>query len=418
MPSADTLFLAALVSLPVQLGKFFFLDESYVLGIPIDYRAVTLYFSDLVILAYLVVFMMTNAKILLKIYHLRKNFIIVLAIFSLYLFITSLFVSSTKIVSTAASFKFLEFTIFALFASISLQKSQVFQRSLNFVALSLVWQSVIIIGQFIFQKSLGLTILGERTFDSSTVGIAHAQIFGREFLRPYGTFPHPNVAAAFLIIYLVIYLMLSGNHRNLPKILIATFALIAIFLTFSKAAYLALAILAIVKATSFGDLLKRAIVVALLFLIAFRFVAEPQIASFAERLILSQAALDISLKSPLFGVGPGNFIAVLAGLNLFSLAETRLLQPVHNIFLLILAENGLVGLFLFGTAIAAVTKNVSTKTFALFIIILIFASVDHFFWTLQQGQFLFWLAISFILAQNHQVKEYSDNAIVPAPKEV
>lgn len=404
MALTDTLFLAALVSIPIQLGKFFFVDESYVLGIPIDYRALTLYFSDLVILTYLAIFLTANLKNLLKIYHLRKNFIVALVLFSLYLFITSLFVSSSKIVSTAASFKFLEFTIFALFGSITLLRRQVFQKSLNLVALSLVWQSAIIIGQFIFQKSLGLTILGERTLDSSTVSIAHAQIFQREFLRSYGTFPHPNVAAAFLVIYLVIFLKLGQNRWPLAKILTATLALIAIFLTFSKAAYLALAVFSIVSAANFGDLLKRVMVVAFLFMIAFRFVAEPQIASFAERLVLSQAALDITLENPFFGVGSGNFIASLANLNLFSLAETRLLQPVHNIFLLILAENGLVGLFLFGALVTTVIKNINPKTFALFIMLLIFSSVDHFFWTLEQGQFLFWLALGFILARNHGVK--------------
>ena len=51
--------------------------------------------------------------------------------------------------------------------------------------------------EFIKQASLNGLFwwLGERTFTSSTPGIAKAVIDGRLLMRPYATFPHPNVLA-------------------------------------------------------------------------------------------------------------------------------------------------------------------------------------------------------------------------------
>lgn len=69
------LFLLALASIPVQLGKFFFFDFSYVLGIPIDYRAPAVYLSDILIIVYILAFTEKNFKNFHKIFKLRKNFI-------------------------------------------------------------------------------------------------------------------------------------------------------------------------------------------------------------------------------------------------------------------------------------------------------------------------------------------------------
>jgi O-antigen ligase len=122
------------------------------------------------------------------------------------------------------------------------------------------------------------------------------------------------------------------------------------------------------------------------------------VASLAERLLLSQAALDISLQNPLFGVGSANFIPELSKLNLYSLSETRLLQPVHNVFLLIMAENGIIGLLIFSLFLLIVSKYLnSAKKVVIFLAMLFYFSVDHFLWTLQQGQLIFWFLIAFLL---------------------
>lgn len=398
MTIADRLFLLVLATVPVQLNKFFFTQSSFVLGIPIDYLAPAIYLSDLAIIAYVAAFAIGYRAKFTEIYRKRRKFIWILLAFTLYLTISSIGQGTSAF---WASLKFLEMSLMAIFASITLEKASLKRPLRLILAISLFWQSVLIIGQFALQRSLGLWILGERSFDDATFGIAHAQILGSQLLRPYGTFPHPNVAAAFLVIFMILFLSFRPQSKQKPlQIIVTVLSVVAIFLTFSQAALLVLAIIAIVLAQP----LRIRLVISLLLIVLLGIFAKQilagQIASIAERLTLAQAAFDITAKNPLFGVGSNNFIPQLSKLNLFSLAETRLLQPVHNIFLLILAENGLIGLLLFTALLATVAANITGKTkIALFAALLVFGSLDHFFWTLHQGQLLFWLSTGYILSK-------------------
>lgn len=403
------LFLVALAALPIQLNKFFFLDFSFVLGIPIDYLALSIYASDIAIIAYILFFLKENGRKIKKIYTARKIPIIIFLIFNLYLFLTSIFVSKSPPVSLWFSLKSLEFSIFTILASITLDKARVRKWAVLVLLISISWQSAVIILEFIFQKSLGLAFLGERSFDSSTTSIAHSQIFGSQFLRPYGTFPHPNVAAAYLIVSLIIIVM-SQKTIKFPKIPLAAASIIALVLAFSKSALLALflAQFAIIKS---ARLLIIGIIISIIAGVIIGHLNDSELASISERFILSQAALDIALKNPLFGVGSGNFILEAAKLNLTALSETRLLQPVHNLFLLILAENGVFGLLIFSALLLTVAGYINSKIkFALFIVLLIFASFDHFLLTLQQGRFIFALITAFILT-SPQSKSTSHSTI-------
>lgn len=265
------------------------------------------------------------------------------------------------------------------------------------IVFSLLWQSLIIITQFLLQRSLGLWFLGERTFDSSTVNIAHTQIAGVEALRPYGTFPHPNVAAAFLLIYLII---LASTKRGKPKFFTVIFSFFAIVITNSQAALLATAAVLISQALKLKKLLFILLAIVSTIFVFFKYLSESQVASIAERLTLAQKALEITSQNPAFGIGSLNFISELSKYNLISIGQIRLLQPVHNVFLLILTENGLIGLLLFVLLLFIVAKNINTRPkLALFVAFLIFASLDHFLWTLQQGQLLLFLSIAYIISK-------------------
>ncbi len=389
MKISELSFLLVLATLPVQLGKFFFLDHSYVLGLPIDYRALSVYLSDITVLLYLAAFLIENQRNLPKIFKNQKATIIALVTFNAYLLVTSLFFSTSTYASLLFATKIAATSVLSVFAATTIAKVTVAKIARGVIQFSAVWQSLLIASQFILQKSLGLWFLGERTFDASTTGIAHITVFGRELLRPYGTFPHPNVAAAYLVLSTIIIL---------PTRLSTLAAVFSTVLTFAKTS---IVYAAVVLAAHSKYLKSRAILVvsvALMALLLPRLITA-SIASLAERLVLTQAALDIALLSPIVGVGSNNFILELSRLNLFFLAETRLLQPVHNVFLLILAENGVMGLILFTIVLLTFASRVAGKTKTLlFIGLLIYASVDHFFWTLHQGQLLFWLSLAYIVS--------------------
>src|SRR3972149_2669723 len=63
MTFSGRLFLASVLTLPLQLNKFFFGEFSYVLGIPIDYRAIAIYLSDIFIVAYLCAVLFKNSRV-------------------------------------------------------------------------------------------------------------------------------------------------------------------------------------------------------------------------------------------------------------------------------------------------------------------------------------------------------------------
>lgn len=393
----ELFFLLVLAALPVQLGKVFFIQESYVFGIPIDYLSITIYFSQIALILLIVTTLLKNRSGL----KISRSTGIAIFILAIYLFADALYLERSRITGAIFGIRILSLGLFAIIASNYFSKLKMRSSIKNVLNFSILWQSALVVLQFIFQKSLGLWILGERSFDSSTVNIAHVNFLGHQFLRPYGTFPHPNVAAAYLLISLLIISGLYSDEKGTPsKAGRAIFYLgvLATILTFSKTviALLALAFFVLNKKPKL-----RAAAVIVLLIGVFIFLRNPEIVpipSVAERLVLIQSSLDLTLKNPLFGVGTTSFIRELGNLNLFSLSQTRLLQPVHNVFLLIMAENGLIGLTIFASILFLVSLRSTTKhRLLLFIFVLVFGSIDHFFWTLHQGQLLLWLSLGFIL---------------------
>ncbi len=404
MSKAQILFLVVLASLPIQLGKFFFPNYSYVLGIPIDYRAQTIYFSDLIIASYIIasiwglVTASKNQKAKFKQF-LTKNsyYLYSLGIFVLYLVVDSALVSISKPASLYFTLKIIGFSLLSVFAAHNFESKNLTKLIPKVIAASLIWQSVVVFLQFLSQRSLGLWILGERTFNTTTPDIAHFELFGYQLLRPYGTFSHPNVLGAFLTVYLI---MLTATK---PARLTTLSTIAATLISFSKGAIFALFSAFITTSKNLRQLATGAVILVISVIVFFKLISTSQVASLAERLTLIQAAFNLALKNPLFGIGSNNFIIELAKLDLTSISQIRLLQPVHNIFLLILVENGLVGLLAFSLVLFAVAQKKLTKErTGLFIAILVFASIDHFLWTLEQGLFIFWISIAFLISSQKQ----------------
>src|SRR4030042_5764299 len=112
MRISNFLFLASLATLPIQLGKFFWPKFSFVLGIPIDYLALSVYLSDFVIIAYSVVFFLENFKNLRGIYRNQRTFFISLVLLNLYVLVAGLFVADNKLTSLFFNLKLFEFGTF------------------------------------------------------------------------------------------------------------------------------------------------------------------------------------------------------------------------------------------------------------------------------------------------------------------
>ncbi|MDP2860943.1 MAG: O-antigen ligase family protein, partial [bacterium] len=126
--------------------------------------------------------------------------------------------------------------------------------------------------------------------------------------------------------------------------------------------------------------------------------------SLQRRMDLDFVALKMATDHPFFGVGLGNFLRELP--RYFQGTESSFfLQPVHNAYLLILAETGIFGfllsLYLFYLFFKKLFFRWRSLHFSFpislacwqaghfsFFLILFLSLFDHYWWTLQQGQML------------------------------
>jgi|AP95_1055475.scaffolds.fasta_scaffold04750_3 hypothetical protein len=141
-------------------------------------------------------------------------------------------------------------------------------------------------------------------------------------------------------------------------------------------------------------------------------VGEPAI---QERLFFNEVGLDTvrqNYPQLFFGVGIGNFVNHYMQ-SLPDLAP-HLYQPVHNLFILIASEIGVLGLLVFVIFLVSLFKKSLQSffrlsyphdreqmmmIFSLFFIFhfLFFISLyDHYFWTLQQGGLMFWISLGLL----------------------
>ena len=115
--------------------------------------------------------------------------------------------------------------------------------------------------------------------------------------------------------------------------------------------------------------------------------------SFDRRSQLAGMAIKMVQDSPLIGQGLNNFTVVMDQYGIIA-ATTRFLQPVHNIYLLILAETGILGLFGFGYLIVCAFRSPRPAVLKLSLFTLLFLGLfDHYPFTLQQGMLLLFLLV-------------------------
>jgi len=406
-------FYLLLILLPVQLGRHFWPKDSYIFGIRIDYLSPTFYLTDVVIFLLLILWaqnlLVTKRKFSPKI------------IFAILCFPIALFVSAVAQGSLGTGIyyvaKIFEMSLLSLFIASEIDFRKQIISILGLLSIGVFWQSLLGIFQFLGQKSFGLWVLGERSFSAQTPGISLVDLSGGQLLRPYGTFPHPNLLGGFLAILVpaVLLLFLNQKRRSPLLFLVLLPGFFALAITFSRTSWLVgfgLSLLIVIKfiwgrriKASWGGILT-AVGAALLFLFAFPFFVQ-RITSFSTtdshslilRLKLTSSALSMLREHPLFGVGPNKFLLFLP--SYFNLKETiRWIQPVHNIFLLVAAEAGIFGLIsfiiLFFYPIFELFKRIKKDAFSKivllwFLAIYVLASFDHYFLTLQQGQLIFWI---------------------------
>lgn len=383
------LFLVLVFFLPTQLGLHFWPDGSFINGVRIDYFSPTLYFTDLVILTLVIlearrwradrIFLVDSIARFT-----RSRMTLCVTLFIL----INIYFSTSPLLSIYKWLKVLEFVWLGIWIKNNFKKEWV-SDFVKVLSLSVLFQSILAWMQFFLQHSVGGIFywFGERAFSASTPGIAQAVINGELLLRPYGTFSHPNVLAAFLLLSIVVIYRLSKNNKQKLLLVIYIVASATILLTVSRLPVISLCFILVWKLGG-----KKSFFFGLVFVIFFaKYFLNDQ--SFLIRQNLFLATVEIIKNNFVIGTGLGTNILALQNYSknlFFNSQPLAFLQPVHNIFLLIISETGFIGLLVF--------LKILLKKHLLVLLILLLGSFDHYFLTVQQGQLLLTLILGIIYA--------------------
>lgn len=351
--------------LPTQLGLHLDIIQSTVYGFKIDYLIPTIYLTDLIAVS---IILLGIRKI-----KFRKSYMLYALCFmvfvSLNIFISDYFIPS--------AYKWLKITELILLGIVivNTKKFDIFKHFVKPLSYSIIVVSLLGILQFLNKGSIGGVFywLGERSFLFSDPNVAPFS---------YSTFSHPNSFAGFLLVFGILLIQFKNKFNKKYFWFLVSLVSINLALTNSLNVYITICLLLFLKYKSN---------------LAFSFLSFDFSQRFIiHRLELIKAALTIVKENLLTGVGLNNFIP-----NLPKVSNTFLnaweLQPVHNIFLLIFSEIGIVGFVVF-CLLSFV--GLTTNSYGL-IAILITGLSDHYWLTLQQNMLLF----TYILAFSYKWKK-------------
>jgi hypothetical protein len=239
------------------------------------------------------------------------------------------------------------------------------------LALGSVLQAAVGWPQFLLGHSIGLQALGESNLDAAWPGVSIVMMGESRLLRAYGLTGHPNLLGGYLafsiplIAGFLLHLQENRWRLSLPLSIAILVALSALLVTFSRAAWLGLAVGGagmLLLLRSRGDIApplsthtRLLLAIAALVVAGFvaanwqvllgRFGAEghaTEIRSVEERLALNAVAWSLVLERPLTGVGLGNYVE-----GVFRLLPERYPEfpgmTVHNLALLAATELGVLG---------------------------------------------------------------------------
>lgn len=400
----------------------FYTDLAYYTGAYSDFTSFSLYLSDILIF----IFFFFNWK---RFY--GHNILYFFVVFGLWLAITVARSTGNTPLELYFLFKFYElFIVFLFFSDIKHLRKGGRIMLWTYIGL-LISQCFIAWYQFFMQKSLGLYFFGESPIGQLLPGVAKIVSHETTLVRAYGTFPHPNIFSAFLMIGIALIgwqILVSISRKRLVLLYILLFmAITTLIMTFSRAGWLGTVVSLTVMGVLYliknginkrGIYFSIAVLVSLViniaifqqFLITRTTITD---AAVRERVFYNKMGVEMIKDHPLSGLGIGSSVLHMkqyAGIDL----KPWEIQPIHNYYLLTAAETGIVGFILLVGFFAYLATKLFKKTLKtiespvymrrIFLIGILFGIFtimlfDHYFYTLQSTQIIFWAILGLIFAE-------------------
>lgn len=407
---ANFLFLASIFFLPWQTAMIF--SSATVSGEPSAYGVFSIYVVE-VMIAF--AFLLRGRQ--------QTTPQIQTIIRAIYFFLAAAFFSlSVSGVEWIGWFHVIHLVSAAMFFSLLIDERTHFRQVLTIFLGGLVVPILLGWFQVLHGTSPDSTLLGIAAKDVATSGVAVVESGDERLMRAYGTFPHPNIFGGYVAFGIVALAWLARfveNRRQLVGALLASSLLGAtLIVTFSRSAWLGLFLAFLVlmglmlwqrripprralpiMALGLASIFSTLVVFHTQVFSRFDTTQRLEIISLEERASQYQTFSDVFLESPLLGVGPGAYTFILERLD--SGHPVWSYQPIHNVYLLILAELGLVGIIALGYTLFRINPFANAPLarggtlFAITASVLLFTVglFDHYLWTLWPGLALTALAV-------------------------
>ena len=395
-----------------------------------EYGTVSLYALDFLMMFFLFV---SSGYLILQYEKEKKIWTLgtLLALFILLIAFLSLNFSTNHLAGLFWLIKLSEAVLFFLVITQLKPNFKIVNKSLVIAG---VLQGILAIYQGITQQVFASPWLGMSAQLPGTLGVQVVETATARILRSYGSLPHPNMLAGFLVITIlaaIFLLMTQKKYWQQGFLFLALLIMSAgLWLTFARQALLALGIVILLtigytfiskkifpKNLTLGMLavVFPLVILSLIFpqTILTRVSAQTRLEqkSLQERQDYTRDALKILQKNWITGVAIGNYTAYQNRQDQDHHQEQPgwAYQPVHNIYLLVFTELGIFGLlafllFLFSLFFKANWQNEAELQGILSLLaLLVIGFFDHYLWSLSFGLLLFWL-VAGLLESNKSSK--------------
>lgn len=385
-------------------------NQAYITGLLSDYLIPKIYCFDLLLVLNFFIFLFSKKNYLIS----KKNKIKLKKIDYLILFLSVIFLINQLLNFNLNLFFFIlrfGLILIFIFASATNQKNQKYLY--QGLLISIVWQSALAYYQFIYQKSVAPYYLFGETNLQHFANISRAQFLNIEKILPYGSTAHPNILAGIISIFSILAIDKLQEKKWL-KILLLSNALIICLMTQSLAAFLTVSsylIYLVIKKINknknkisikwqkiFNLILMLFFVLSPVLIKQITLASADHQLSISRRVMLNDAAWQMFLAKPIFGVGYQNFLRELETYSQ-SQEAVRFVQPVHHLGLLLISEGGL----LIGLVLVLLAYKFNKRlNWSKLLMLSPIASLDHYLITQPVG--LFALCLFIVLTRNRNLR--------------
>ncbi|MHC1716584.1 MAG: O-antigen ligase family protein [Candidatus Dojkabacteria bacterium] len=394
------------------------LSDPYVNGVYVNYLVPTVSIIDLGLL--LLVFSIVKEKGI-------AFFIKILSSYKWYILPFLLFLVVQNILNLEAitilnTLRFLSVLILIVSLPTVFRKTEWKNTKIYILLLSIInvlFQGILGFIQFSGGSSVGYKFLGESQVVSGMQGSSFIELNEELFLRAYGTLPHPNVLAGYFVLCFFMGMFLLYWIEKRYKWIASILALLSVMftlVTFSRIAILLLIVSIMVLLLTY--VLKKGNIrlfsfTPLLFVERFVNLFTRGDTSFNDRVNLFKAGWNVLKENFLIGTGIGNFVKAMQDYVPRTSGGILLLQPVHNIFFLMLTDLGILGSALFiPLAIKILVSNI--KKFSIFSLLIalnvvIIGFFDHYLVSLPQGMIILSIFLLLLFGESKSLEKDKDN---------